>query len=120
MPDRTPPDPRPAIALPRMKAIEFGAAPQRIEPTSNSRMDVRKVALMLKKVYSLPNTSWKAQLVSKYAVPYHPISLTELNSSVIFGMAVEMIRRSYERGQSVCNSSFWRASYFRGEAKVEC
>jgi hypothetical protein len=84
------------MALPRMKATEFGAAPQRAEPVSNSRTDVRKVALMLKQAYSFPNTSWKAQLVSRYAVPYQPISLAELNSSVILGMAVEMMSLSCE------------------------
>ena len=98
MPERTPPDPRPAMVLPRMKATEFGAAPQRAEPASNRRMDVMKMALMLKTVYSFPNTNWKAQLVSRYAVPYQPISPAELNSSVICGIAVEMMRRSYERG----------------------
>ena len=86
------------MALPRIKATEFEAAPQRAEPASNNRMDVRKVALTLKKVYSFPNTSWKAQLVSKYAVPYQPISPAELNSLVIWGMAVEIMRRSCERG----------------------
>ena len=99
-----PPDPRPAMDLPKMKATEFGAAPQRAEPASNSRTDVRKVALMLKTVYSFPKTSWKAQLVSRYAVPYQPISPAELNSLVIWGMAVEMMRRSCERGWSVCSS----------------
>jgi hypothetical protein len=87
-----------------MKATEFGAAPQMAEPASKRRMDVRKVALMLKKAYSFPNTSWKAQPVSRYAVPYQPISLAELNSSVIWGMAVEMMRRSCRRGWSVCSS----------------
>lgn len=56
-PERTPPDPSPAIALPNMKAIEFGAAPQRAEPTSNTTIDARNVALMLKTLYSFPNTS---------------------------------------------------------------
>ena len=102
-----PPDPRPAMDLPRMKATEFGAAPQRAEPASNSRMDVRKVALMLKKVYSFPNTSWKAQLVIRYAVPYQPISPAELNSLVIWGIAVEMMRRSCERTWSVCSFGSW-------------
>lgn len=82
-PVSTPPDPKPAIDLPRMKAIEFGAAPQRAEPTSKSKMDVRKVTLTLKILYSFPNTSWKAQLVSRYVVPYQPISPADLNSSVI-------------------------------------
>jgi hypothetical protein len=39
------------------EAIEFRAAPQRAEPASKKRMDARKVALMLKKAYSFPNTS---------------------------------------------------------------
>jgi hypothetical protein len=55
----------PAMALPMMKAIEFGAAPQMAEPTSNSATAVRKVALMFKKVYIFPNTNKKAQLVSR-------------------------------------------------------
>lgn len=86
------------MALPRMKAIEFGAAPQRAEPASKKSMDARKVALMLKNAYSFPNTSWKAQLVSRYAVAYQPISLGEWNSLVIWGMAVEMMRRSCNSG----------------------
>jgi hypothetical protein len=69
-PARIPPEPRPAIALPTMKPIELGAAPQRAEPTSNRMIDVMKVVLMLKIVYIFPNSSWKAQLVSRYAVPY--------------------------------------------------
>jgi len=97
------------MALPRMKATEFGAAPQRAEPASNSTTDVRKVALTLKMVYSFPNTSWKAQLVSRYAVPYQPILPAELNSLVIWGMAVEMMRRSCERGWLVCSPGCWRS-----------
>lgn len=50
--------------------------------------------MTLKKVYILPNASWNAQLVSRYAVAYQPMSFAELNSSVICGMAVEMIMRS--------------------------
>jgi len=45
------------MALPNMKAIEFGAAPQIAEPASNSRIDVRKVALMGRILYTFPNTS---------------------------------------------------------------
>ncbi len=96
-----PPDPKPAMLLPRIKAIELGAAPQRAEPTSNNAIEVKKTALMLNKVYIFPNTSWKAQLVSRYAVPYQPISSAELNSLVIWGMAVEMMRRSCEWAWSV-------------------
>lgn len=57
MPDVMPPDPTPAIALPRMKAIEFGAAPQRAEPASKSMIDPKKTDLMLKTMYIFPNTS---------------------------------------------------------------
>lgn len=53
------------MALPMMKAIEFGAAPQMAAPTSNSTTAVRKVALTFKKVYIFPNTNKKAQLVSR-------------------------------------------------------
>lgn len=93
-PERIPPPPRPAMALPSMKVTEFGAAPQRAEPASNRTIDIKKMGLTLKTVYIFPKTSWKAQLVSKYAVPYQPISFAELNSLVIWGMAVETMRRS--------------------------
>jgi hypothetical protein len=53
------------MALPMMKAIEFGAPPQMAEPTSNNMTAVRKVALMLKTVYIFPNTNKNAQLVSR-------------------------------------------------------
>ncbi len=84
------------MALPKMKATEVGAAPQIAEPASNRTIDVMKMGLTLKIVYSFPNTSWKAQLVSRYAVPYHPMSPAELNWLVIWGMAVDMIMRSCE------------------------
>ena len=64
-PDMTPPEPRPAMALPTMKASEVGAAPHRAEPASNRMMEARKVALTLKTRYTLPNSSWKAQLVRR-------------------------------------------------------
>jgi hypothetical protein len=56
-PDMMPPDPKPAIARPRMKAIELGAAPQRAEPVSNRSIDVKNVALTLNIVYNFPNTN---------------------------------------------------------------
>jgi hypothetical protein len=62
------------MALPIMKATEFGAAPQTAEPISKSTTAVMKVAFTLRMVYNFPNTNKKAQLVSRYAVPYHPIS----------------------------------------------
>jgi hypothetical protein len=53
------------MALPMMKAIELGAAPQMAEPTSNNTAAAMKVALTSRKVYILPNTSKKAQLVRR-------------------------------------------------------
>jgi len=53
------------MALPMMSATELGAAPQMTEPTSNSKTAARKVALTFTKVYILPKTSKKAQLVSR-------------------------------------------------------
>jgi hypothetical protein len=75
--------PSPAIALPTMKAAEFGEASQMAEPTSNNRILEIKTSLIGKRVYILPNNSWNAQHVSKYALPYQPTSGRELNSSVI-------------------------------------
>jgi hypothetical protein len=43
--------------LPRMKAIELGAAPQSADPTSKRSIDAIKVALTLVTVYSFPNRS---------------------------------------------------------------
>ena len=93
-PDWTPPAPRPAMALPMMKATELGAAPQMAEPTSNNTRAVRKVAFKFRKVYSFPNTNRKAQLVSRYAVPYQPTSFEAWNSFVIAGVAVDMMSLS--------------------------
>lgn len=64
MPSWTPAAPRPAIALPMLKATEFGAAPQTAEPISNRTTDARKMALTLKKVYIFPKMSKEVQLVS--------------------------------------------------------
>lgn len=93
-PDWTPPAPRPAMALPMMKAIELGAAPQMAEPTSNNTRAVRKVAFTFRKAYNFPNTNRKAQLVSRYAVPYQPTSFNAWNSFVIAGVAVAMMSLS--------------------------
>jgi hypothetical protein len=65
------------MALPTMKVTELGAAPQMAEPTSNRRTAVRKVVLTFMKVYIFPKTNKKAQLVSRYAVPYQPMSFVE-------------------------------------------
>jgi len=44
-----------------------------------------------KKVYSRPQNAVVAAVVMKKAEPYQPISCKLLNSSVILGMAVEMM-----------------------------
>lgn len=90
-----PPAPSPAIALPIMKATEFGAAPQTAEPTSKSTTAPIKVVLTFSMVYSFPNTNKNAQFVSRYEVPYQPISFAAWNSSVIAGVAVEMMSLSW-------------------------
>jgi hypothetical protein len=48
-----------------INAIEFGAAAQTVEPTTNTRMEPRKVALIGTNLYSFPKSSWNAALVSK-------------------------------------------------------
>lgn len=40
-PEKIPALPKPAMARPRMKAIEFGAAPQMTEPISNNATAIR-------------------------------------------------------------------------------
>lgn len=110
-----PADPSPATARPMMKATELGAAPQRAEPASNSVMADRNTTLMLKKVYNLPNMSWKAELLSRYALPYQPMSVTEWKSSVICGMAVEMISRSSDTRNMLTKTEMRRKASLRPE-----
>jgi hypothetical protein len=45
-PEKTPAEPKPAMARPRMKQMEFGAAPQRVEPISKRAMAVRKTTFV--------------------------------------------------------------------------
>jgi hypothetical protein len=45
-----PADPIPEMALPIMKAVEFGAAPQIAEPISKTRIASKKTHLGLKNV----------------------------------------------------------------------
>lgn len=92
------------MALPIMKATEFGAAPQRTEPISNKRTEHRKVVFTLK-VYNFPKASKKAQLVSRYAVPYQPTSLNAWNSSVMVDVTVEMISLSCEHASQQLEQS---------------
>lgn len=82
------------MARPTMKDTELGAAPHRAEPASKRKMADRKTNLTLKNEYILPKSSWNEQLVRRYALPYQPMSVTEWKSSVIWGMAVEMMSRS--------------------------
>lgn len=41
-PEKMPAEPSPAIALPKMKMAEVGAAPQMALPTSKIKMEIRK------------------------------------------------------------------------------
>jgi hypothetical protein len=75
--------PTPDIALPTMKAVELGAAPHKAEAASNSRTLERKTVFRGYSVYSVPKSSWNAQQVSRYALPYQPTSVREWNCSVI-------------------------------------
>jgi hypothetical protein len=79
--------PIPESALPKMKTGELGAAPQMAEPISKIKMLERRTSLTEYSVYSLPNNSWNAQHVNKYALPYQPTSGRELKSLVISGIA---------------------------------
>ena len=45
-PEKMPEQPNPAIDRPHMKATEFGAAPQIVDPISKSRMAERKTHLV--------------------------------------------------------------------------
>ena len=56
MPVTTPPAPRPAMALPRMKAMELGAAPQRADPTMKRKSDSKNSGFAGRNLYSLPKT----------------------------------------------------------------
>jgi hypothetical protein len=49
-PEKTPADPEPAMARPRINAVDVGAAPHSAEPASKSAMEMRKTNLLLKKV----------------------------------------------------------------------
>ena len=64
-PENKPEAPRPAMARPTMRAIELGATPQISEPTSKMKRVSRNIHLILKKVYSRPKKSWKADKVSR-------------------------------------------------------
>lgn len=91
IPERIPEEPSPAIARPKMKAFELGLAPHMAEPTSKRVQARRKTTLALKSLYTLPINKLKLHVVKRYADPYHPMSEIESKSSVIRGMAVEMI-----------------------------
>lgn len=64
-PEKMPAAPTPLMALPRMKAVEEGAAPQMAEPISKSRIVDKSKPLMDQKIYSLPKDNWNAAFVSR-------------------------------------------------------
>lgn len=91
LPVRIPALPRPAMARPTIKVIEFGATPQSSEPISNRNRAVRYAFLTEKSMKTRPNSGWKAHAVSRYADPYHPMSGVEWNSWVMYGIAWAVI-----------------------------
>jgi hypothetical protein len=95
--------PSPAIALPTIKQAELGAAAHRTEPTSKMTSVPKYIHLTLNSAYIFPIINWKAHAVNKYAEPYQPTSPSELNSVVIFGMAVAIIERSCMGSLSALN-----------------
>src|SRR3569833_2647236 len=97
-PPCTPPAPSPAMARPMIKATEFGAAPQIAEPISNKSTAAKKEYFTSRIAYIFPNTRRKAQLVSRYAVPYQPMSLVEPKTKKNKKTTVDMISLSYEEG----------------------
>lgn len=82
------------MALPRIKASELGAVAQTTDPTSNSNSDDKNTHLTSNSAYNFPKRSWKQLVAMRYADGYQAISLSELNSAVILGTAVETIDRS--------------------------
>jgi hypothetical protein len=50
---------------------------------------------MFSSAKSLPIGNWKEHMVRRYAEPYQPTSLIELNSDVIAGVATAMMDRSW-------------------------
>lgn len=64
--------PIPAIARPMMKATELGAAPHRADPISKIKMRTKNTYLAVWKVYILPMSNWKQELVNINADPYQP------------------------------------------------
>ena len=69
-PENTPAHPRPAIALPTIKAVEDGATPQIKLPTSNIPSESKKDLRTSKCANTRPKIGWKAQEVRRYAEPY--------------------------------------------------
>jgi len=100
LPVRIPALPRPAIARPMIKVIEFGATPQSSEPISNKKRAIRYAFLTEKSMKMRPNSGWKAHAVSRYAEPYHPISGVDLNSWVMYGMAWEDTKSAQDHRES--------------------
>ena len=47
VPEKSEAEPKPAMALPMIKAVDEGAAPQRAEPISNTKIDSKITTLVL-------------------------------------------------------------------------
>ena len=89
LPEKMPPDARPAIALPMMNEILFGATAQRREPAMKSTVTWMNKDFTLNVWNIFPHVGWSAVAVRKYAAPYHSPSDRAWKSSVIRGLILE-------------------------------
>lgn len=62
-PDTMPEHPRPEIALPMIRTVEFGAAPHIAEPISKMATLRMKIHLIENIVYNFPTGSWKQDIL---------------------------------------------------------
>ncbi len=65
LPAKIPAEPSPEIALPIIKAVEFGEMAQMRDPSSKMQIETRYAHLRLKKVKKRPQSSWQEQVVRK-------------------------------------------------------
>ena len=87
-PASSPEKPMPLTALPTMKVVDEAAVAQSREPTRKMALLTKKMVLMEKSLYSLAKPNWNAQVQSRKADEYQPMSATVWKWSVMLGTAV--------------------------------
>lgn len=90
-PENSPDVPIPATARPTIKAVDVGATAQIKLPNSKMATAIKNIVLTLKLLYSLPYSGCSAVVVSRYALPYQPMSLVLLNCAVMAPKAGAMM-----------------------------